>query len=82
MSKKPLIVVPQFGDQFANAAQIKLFEAGIVLEKEKVNEDAIKNAVNSIIVEEEKYNKGVQKIVQSFEKAKNERKSILEKIFN
>jgi len=82
LSKKPLIVVPQFGDQFANAAQIKLFEAGIVLEKEKVNEDAIKNAVNSIIVEEEKYNKGVQKIVQSFEKAKNERKSILEKIFN
>ena len=35
LSKKPLIVVPQFGDQFANADQIKLFEAGIVLEKER-----------------------------------------------
>lgn len=80
MFKKPLIVVPQFSDQFDNADQIKLFEAGIVLEKEKVNEETIKNAVNSLIVEEEKYKRGVQKIVESFEKAKNERKSILEKI--
>ena len=55
MFKKPLIVVPQFSDQFDNADQIKLFEAGIVLEKEKVNEETIKNAVNSLIVEEEKY---------------------------
>lgn len=27
LSKKPLIVVPQYGDQITNAAQIKLFEA-------------------------------------------------------
>lgn len=50
------------------------------MKKEEVNEDAIKNAVNSFIVEEEKYKRGVQKIVESFEKAKNERKSILKKI--
>ena len=35
LSKKPLIVVPQYGDQITNAAQIKLFE--------KINQEKITN---------------------------------------
>ena len=71
LCKKPIIIVPQFGDQFSNAAQVELFGAGILLEKEKINEKVLKNAVNSIIVDEEKYNRGVQKLGESFEKARN-----------
>ena len=80
LSQKPLIVVPQFGDQFNNAAQIELLGAGIALQKEEINENVIKNAVNSIIRDKEKYNKGVLKLLRSFQKARNERKKILKKL--
>ena len=80
LCKKPIIIVPQFADQFSNAEQIELFGAGIALKKETINENILKNAVNSIIAEEEKYNKGVLKLVKTFEKAREERKSILKKI--
>ena len=80
LSQKPLIVVPQFGDQFNNAAQIELLGAGIALQKEEINENVIKSAVNSIIRDKEKYNKGVLKLLRSFQKARNERKKILKKL--
>lgn len=80
LSKKPLIIIPQFGDQFSNAYQIALLGAGISLDKDKVNEDDLKNAVNSILDDGEKYKKRVEKILESFQNARNERKKILKKL--
>ena len=80
LTQKPIIIVPQFGDQYSNAAQIELLGAGIVLQKENISENILKKAFNSIILEEEKYNKGVQNLLQSFQKARNERKAILKKL--
>ena len=81
LAEKPIIVVPQFGDQYLNAYQVAILECGITLEKEKITVDILKNAVNSIITDKEKFNNGVQNIVKSFKNARNERENKLKKIF-
>ena len=83
LSGIPLILVPQKCDQFDNAKRIEELEAGISLDKNKIEitVDVLKDAVNNIIVNREKYKKGIERIVESFKEAKNNRKNIYEKIF-
>ena len=79
----PLIIIPQKYDQFDNARRVEQLEAGIFLDKNKnkITVDVLKNAVNDIVVNREKYKKGVDKIVESFNEARNNRKNIYQKIF-
>ena len=83
LSGIPIIVIPQKYDQFDNARRVEQLEAGIFLDKNKnkITVDVLKNAVNDIVVNREKYKKGVDKIVESFNEAKNNGKNIYEKIF-
>ena len=83
LAGKPLIVIPQKYDQFDISRRIEKLEAGIFLDKNKIKltVDVLKNAVNNIVTNREKYKKGEDKIVESFKEGKNNRKSIYEKIF-
>ena len=83
LSGIPIIVIPQRYDQFDNARRVEQLEAGIFLDKNKnkITVDVLKNAVNDIVVNREKYKKGVDKIVESFNEARNNRKNIYQKIF-
>ena len=83
LSGIPIIVIPQRYDQFDNARRVEQLEAGIFLDKNKskITEKKKKNAVNDIVVNREKYKKGVDKIVESFNEARNNRKNIYQKIF-
>ena len=49
--------------------------------KTEITIDVLKNAVNEIIVNKEKYKKGLDKIVDSFKEARDNRKNVYEKIF-
>ena len=49
--------------------------------KDTINKKKLIDAINSIIANEEKYKKGVQKILQSFKEARKERENVLKKIF-
>ena len=69
-------------DQFDNAKRVKELEAGIVLDKDKLNVDILKDAVNTIDSNKEKFKKGINKIYESFQEARNQRKEIFEKIFS
>ena len=79
----PLIIIPQKYDQFDNARKIVQLEAGIFIDKNKtkVTVDVLKDAVKNILDNREKYKKGVDLINKSFIEARNNRKSIYEKIF-
>ena len=77
----PLIVVPQINDQFDNGKKIEELGVGIVLDKNKLDVDVLKNAVNDMIFNKEKYKKGIDKIAESFKEARNNRKSVYESIF-
>ena len=77
----PIIVVPQRYDQFDNGRKIKELEAGILLDKNKITVDVLRNAVNDMVSNMEKYKKGVTKIVESFKEDRNNRKKIYEKLF-
>jgi len=79
----PLIVIPQRYDQFDNARRVEQLEAGIFLDKNKnkITVDVLKNAVHDIVANREKYKKGVDKIIESFDEARNNRKNIYAKIF-
>ena len=79
----PLIVVPQQYDQFDNAKRVEELEAGIALDRNKIEitVDVLKDAVNKINTNREKYKKGIERILQSYKEARDNRKSIYEKIF-
>ena len=81
LNEKPIIIILQEGDQYMNAKAIDDFGAGISLFKDTLNVKKLKDAVNSIITNEEKYCKGVQKILQSFKNARKERENVLKKLF-
>ena len=51
------------------------------ISKNKITIDDLKNAVNNIVVNREKYKKGIDKIIESFNEVRNNRKNIYEKIF-
>ena len=77
----PLIVIPQRYDQLDNARRIEQLEAGIFLDKNKIDVDVLKKAVNDIVSNKEKYKKGVEKLVESFKESRDNRKNIYEKLF-
>ena len=77
----PLIIVPQEIDQQENADIIKEYNASIVLDNETFNSEKLIEAVNTMIKEKDKFKVGVKKIVDTFNKAIESRKKILEKIF-
>ena len=51
------------------------------MDKNKITAEILKDAVNNIIINREKYKKGIDKIVESFEEARNVRSKIYEQIF-
>jgi MGT family glycosyltransferase len=75
-----LIVIPVAYDAFENAKMIEKFEAGISLDFKSLNVDVLRNAVNTIESNKEKYQKGIEKIFNSFQEARNQRKEIKEKL--
>ncbi len=77
----PFIIIPLKFDQFGNAKQLEKLGAAIVLKKEELTEEVLKNAVNKILENEESYKTEVKKIAESYKEARAERKKIYEKIF-
>ena len=77
----PFIIIPIFFDQFGNAKQLEKLGAAIVLKKEDLTEEILKNAVNKIVENEENYKNNVKKIAESYKAARADRKKIYEKIF-
>ena len=79
----PPIIIPQKYDQFDTARKIEQLEAGIFIDKKKteINPNVLKDAVNNIVANREKYKKGVDLIKKSLIEARNNRKNIYEKIF-
>ena len=77
----PMIVIPQFADQFINAKLVESNEAGIALNKNNITPEILINSVNNILNNKKKYKTGIEKIVKSFDEARSERKKIYEKIF-
>ena len=51
------------------------------MDKNKIEVDVLKKAVNEIIFNKEKYKKGVAKIVESLKESRDNRKNIYEKLF-
>ena len=49
--------------------------------KIEITVDVLKDAVNKINTNREKYKKGIERILQSYKEARDNRKSIYEKIF-
>ena len=77
----PLIVIPQVNDEFDNGKKVEELGAGISLDKNKINIEALQNAVKNIEVNKEKYKLGIRKIIESFKDSINKRKNIFEKMF-
>ena len=79
----PPIIISQKYDQFDTARKIEQLEAGIFIDKKKteINPNVLKDAVNNIVANKEKYKKGVDLIKKSLIEARNNRKNIYEKIF-
>ena len=77
----PLIIVPAMDDQFYNAEKIAKSGAGITLNIENVTSEILLNSVYELLKNKEKYKIGVNKIVESFKEARNERKKIYEELF-
>ena len=77
------IIIPQKYDQFDTARKVEELEAGIFLNKNKtkITPDVIRDAVNTIVANKEKYKKGVELIKNSLLEATNNRKNIYEKVF-
>ena len=75
-----LIVIPIVNDSYDNAKMLEELEAGISLNHKNLNVDTLRNAVNTIENNREKYQKGIEKIFNSFQEARNQRKEILEKL--
>ena len=78
----PLIVIPQEIDQFDNAKQIERLGAGIALDKNNLDSETLKSSIIKFIENAEKYKIGVEKIVKSFNEAREGKSKIYETIFN
>ena len=79
LARLPIIVIPMLSVQ-ENAKLIGKLKAGILLDKDKLNPKILNKAVDDYLSNKEEYLKGVDLIAESFEKVRNERKSILKKI--
>ena len=76
----PMIVIPQFADQFMNARLVETNETGIALDNNNITTEILLNSVNNILNNEKKYKAGIAKVLKSFEEARSERKKVYEKI--
>ena len=76
----PMIVIPQFADQFMNAKLVESNEAGIALDNNNITTEILLNSVNNILNNEKKYKAGIAKVLKSFDEARSERKKVYEKI--
>ena len=81
LARLPIIVIPMLSVQ-ENAKLIGKLKAGILLDKDKLNPKILNKAVDDYLSNKEEYLKGVDLIAESFEKVRNERKSILKKILS
>ena len=77
----PLIVIPQKMDQFENAKQIEKLGAGIALNNDNLSSEILKGSVNKITENIDRYKAGVEKIVKSFNEAREGKLKIYETIF-
>ena len=77
----PLIVLPQKFDQFDNAKRVQELGAGIALEEGKLTVEGLKETINDIDNNREKYVNAIKKIVDSFEEARSHREEIFRKLF-
>ena len=82
LNKVFLIVLPLVNDAFENARMVEKLDAGISLNYKELNVDVLRNAVNTIESNREKYQKGIEKIYNSFQEARNQRKEIIEKLLS
>jgi len=71
----PLIVIPQFGDQPAVANRVAELGAGIVIEKDKVTPEVLKQAVVTIL-SDNKFRINSEKIGKSFREAGGYKKGV------
>ena len=76
----PMIVIPQFADQFINARLVENNGAGIALNNNNITTEILLNSVNNILNNEKKYKAGIAKVLKSFDEARSERKKVYEKI--
>ena len=76
-----LIIIPQAGDQFGVADCVENHGAGLVLRGNNITPEILVNSVKQIMENKEKYLKGVKKIVESFNEARNERTNVYKKLF-
>lgn len=77
----PIIVIPQDAEQAENSCLIEKFHAGIVLNKNNITFEILKDAVNRFLEKKESFKKGINIIVESFKEARKDRKKIYEQIF-
>ena len=84
LSNMPMIVISKDPLQVESGTLIQKNEAGIYLDEDTddLNSELINKNVETYLANKEKYKKGLKKIAESFKEARNERKKILEKIFN
>ena len=81
LNKTPMIIIPQEADQFVNAGLVVKHGLGIALNNNSITPELLRDSVNNILNNEEKYKVGIDKIIQSFKEARSQRKAILEKLF-
>lgn len=81
INRTPFIIIPQHADQFVNAKLIEKHEMGIALNNDNITPEILKESVSNILNNEQKYKAGIDKIIQSFNEARSQRKAILEKLF-
>ncbi len=74
--------MPLVNDALDNARMVEKLDAGISLNYKELNVDVLRNAVNTIESNREKYQKGIETIYNSFQEARNQRKEIIEKLLS
>ena len=79
--KLPLILIKQEMSEYDYSKIIKKCGAGIVLNDKRLTPEKLNEAINNYIKEKDKFQKGVDTILESYKEAKLQRKEILEKIF-
>ena len=77
----PLIVIPQKFDQFDIAKRVEELGLGISLSGKELSVELVKDSINKIEENREKYVNDIKKIVESFEEARSHREDIFKKLF-
>lgn len=80
----PMVLIPQKYDQFDVSRTIQKLHAGIFLNKNEtdITAEVLRNAVQEAYDNKETFQKGIRKIMDSFQDARNNRTAIYEKVFS